>query len=85
MGSAVRMGRRKERPGLRRRPRGWENLLTGGVGRLCRGALSSGAFSEYLSGPGCRCDGRRRDCGGPCGRRGAIRDLMRIEQIAELR
>jgi len=32
-------------------PRGFENLLTGSVGRLCRGALSSGAFRHYLSGP----------------------------------
>jgi hypothetical protein len=35
---------------LRQRPRGFENLLTGSVGRLCRGALSSGAFWHYLSG-----------------------------------
>jgi len=32
-------------------PRGFENLLTGSVGRLCREALSSGAFRHYLSGP----------------------------------
>jgi hypothetical protein len=38
-------------PRLRRRPRGFENLLTGSVGCLCRGALSSGASDHYLSGP----------------------------------
>ena len=37
-------------PRLRRRPRGFENLLTGSVGRLCRGVLFSGAFCQYLSG-----------------------------------
>jgi hypothetical protein len=37
-------------PRLRQRPRGFENLLTGSVGGLCRGALSSGAFWHYLSG-----------------------------------
>jgi hypothetical protein len=37
-------------PRLRQRPRGFENLLTGSVGRLCRGALSPGAFWQYLSG-----------------------------------
>ncbi|MCK7511321.1 MAG: hypothetical protein MZV70_49530 [Desulfobacterales bacterium] len=30
---------------------GVSGLLTGSVGRLCRGALSSGAFRQYLSGP----------------------------------
>jgi len=29
--------------------------------------VSSGAVRTYLSGTCCRCDGRRRDCGGPCG------------------
>ena len=44
------MGRRKSHPGFDNAPRGFENLLTGSVGRLCRGALSSGAFCHYLSG-----------------------------------
>jgi hypothetical protein len=44
------MGRRKRAPGFINAPRGVENLLTGSVGRLCRGALSSGAFWHYLSG-----------------------------------
>jgi hypothetical protein len=36
---------------LRQRPRGFDNLLSGsgGGGRLCRAALSSGAFWGYLS------------------------------------
>ena len=38
-------------PRPRRRPRGFDNLLTGSGGRLGRGALSSGAFYQYLSGP----------------------------------
>jgi len=38
-------------PRLRQRPRGFDNPLTGSGGSLCRGAISSGAFWDYLSGP----------------------------------
>ncbi|MCK7511323.1 MAG: hypothetical protein MZV70_49540 [Desulfobacterales bacterium] len=70
-------------PRLRQRPRGFDNLLTGSVGRLCRGALSSGAFRHYLSGPAAvatageeiaaaHADGRPQ------------RDSMRIDRIAQI-
>ena len=79
MGSAVRMGRRK-----RQRPRGFDNLLTGSGGRLCRGVLSPGAFWQYLSGPAAvataveeiaaaHADGRPR------------RDSMGFDKIAQFR
>ena len=69
---------------LRQRLRGFENLLTGSVGRLCRGALSSGAFWHYLSGyaavgtageeiAAAHADGRPH------------RDSMRIDKIAQFR
>jgi len=71
-------------PRLRQRPRGFENLLTGSVGGLCRGALSSGAFRHYLSGPAAvatagaeiaaaHADGRPQ------------RDSMGIDRIAQFR
>ena len=44
------MGRRKKLPGFANAPGGFDNLLTGSGGSLCRGALSSGAFWQYLSG-----------------------------------
>jgi len=61
------MGRRKSRPGFTDAP---------GVSRTSSQAASAvsvvgvvlrgfPAISERLC---CRCDGRRKDCGGPCGR-----------------
>jgi hypothetical protein len=44
------MGRCKRLPGFANAPGVFDNPLTGSGGRLCRGALSSGAFWEYLSG-----------------------------------
>ena len=85
MGSAVRMGRRKSHPGFADAP---------GVSRtssqpsfaavVVRGALSSGAFRHYLSGPAAvetageeiaatHADGRPH------------RDSMRIDKIAQFR
>jgi hypothetical protein len=51
MGSAVRMGRRKRHLGFDNAPGVSRTSSPGSVGRLCRGALSSGAFDHYLSGP----------------------------------
>ena len=78
------MGRRKSHPGFADAPPGFDNLLTGSVGRLCRGALPSGAFRHYLSGPAAvatageeiaaaHADGRPQ------------RDSMRIGRIAQFR
>jgi hypothetical protein len=78
------MGRRKRHPGFADAPRVSDNLLTGSVGRLCRGALSSGAFRQYLSGlaavetageeiAATHADGRPQ------------RDSMRIGRIAQFR
>jgi hypothetical protein len=78
------MGRRKRHLCFADAPRGFENLLTGSAGRLCCGALSSGAFCHYLSGPAAvatageeiaaaHADGRPQ------------RDSMRIDKIAQFR
>jgi hypothetical protein len=71
-------------PGLRQRPRGFENLLTGSVGRLCRGALSSGAFWQYLSGPAAVATAGKEIAAAHADGR-PHRDSMRIGRIAQLR
>jgi hypothetical protein len=71
-------------PRLRRRPRGFENLLTGSVGRLCRGALSSGAFCQYLSGLAAVATAGEEIAAAPADGR-PHRDSMRIGKIAQFR
>jgi hypothetical protein len=65
-------------------PRGFDNLLTGSGGRLCRGALSSGAFRHYLSGyAAVEATGEEIAAAHADGR--PQRDSMRIDTIAQFR
>ena len=71
-------------PRLRQRPRGFDNLLTGSVGRLCRGALFSGAFYQYLSGPAAVATAGAEIAAAHADGR-PLRDSMRIDRIAQFR
>jgi hypothetical protein len=51
LGSAVRRGRRKKHLCFVNAPGASITPVTGSGGSLCRGAISSGAFWDYLSGP----------------------------------
>jgi hypothetical protein len=71
-------------PRLRQRPRGFDNLLTGSGGCLCRGALSSGTFRHYLSGPAAVATAGEEIAAAPADGR-PQRISMRIDRIAQLR
>jgi hypothetical protein len=71
-------------PRLRQRPRGFDKPLTGSGGRLCRGAISSGAFWDDLSGPAAVARAGEKMAAAPAHRR-PQRSSMRIDRIAQFR
>ena len=77
------MGRRKRHPGFVNAPGVSITSLTGSGGRLCRGALSSGAFYQYLSGPAAvEAAGEEIAAAHADGR--PQRDSMRIDRITHI-